>query len=311
MIRGCIESGRDFYDGGARYHMFAPLMTGMSTVADSLHVIQALIFEQNLCSLEELVACLRSDWGQREEVVGMKLPPERARSIRAACLAQPKFGTGDRRVDELAWKLIRSFVGAVKRVRAHPIHQDRLRELQRTYERPDHPFVLLLTPGVGTFEQYVFGGSFAGATPDGRRAGTSIATDLSAAPVPEDLDPIIRGADDPQGPLSARQAPLMTALASWNDEAVNQLSDGAPSDFNVREDFPHEKLVKVLRAFADGKGSNIMTVTVANPETLRSAEQEPDKYNLVRVRMGGWTEFFCVLFSAHKTHHRRRPVFTP
>jgi pyruvate-formate lyase len=92
---------------------------------------------------------------------------------------------------------------------------------------------------------------------------------------------------------------------------VNQLSDGAPSDFNIREDFPLEKLVRVLRAFADGKGSNIMTVTVANPETLQQAEQDPDQYNLVRVRMGGWTEFFCVLFPPHKAHHRRRRIYTP
>jgi pyruvate-formate lyase len=214
-------------------------------------------------------------------------------------------------VDELAWKLIRSFVASLWEARGHPVHQERLRQLREQYDRPGHPFVLLLTPGVGTFEQYVFGGIFAGATPDGRRAGRSIATDLSAAPLPEDLQPILRDAGDPQGPLYARQARLMDAMDSWNDASVDHLSDGAPSDFNIREDFPHAKLVEVLRAFADGRGSNIMTVTVANPETLRDAQSEPDRYNLVRVRMGGWTEFYSVLFDAHKEHHRRRTVYLP
>jgi pyruvate-formate lyase len=176
---------------------------------------------------------------------------------------------------------------------------------------PDRPFEILLTPGVGTFEQYVFGGSFAGATPDGRRAGQSIATDLSAAPLPEDLEPIIRDDADPQGPLYARQARLLDAFKSWAHPSVSRLSDGAPSDFNIREDFPEGKLVDALRAFAKGKGSNMMTVTVANPETLRKAEQDPDGYNLVRVRMGGWTEFFSVLFPPHKKHHRRRLIYTP
>ena len=310
MISGCIESGRDFYDGGARYHMFAPLMTGISTAADSLYVIKALIFEQQLCSLEELVACLRSDWGEREDVIGMKLHKDQARSIREVCLSQPKFGTGNRKVDALAWKLIQSFVTAVKKARSHPIHEEALQRLREKYDQPDRPFVLLLTPGVGTFEQYVFGGSFAGATPDGRRAFQSIAPDLSAAPLPEDRNPIIRDDADPQGPLYARQTRLLDALASWNHVSVNHLSDGAPSDFNIREDFPTKKLVEVLRAFADGKGSNIMTVTVANPENLRSAEREPHKYNLLRVRMGGWTEFFCVLFAPHQQHHRRRRVYT-
>lgn len=43
---------------------------------------------------------------------------------------------------------------------------------------------------------------------------------------------------------------------------------------------------------------------------LRDAEATPQNFNLVRVRMGGWTEFFSVLFS-DKQHHRRRPVYQP
>jgi pyruvate-formate lyase len=311
MIDGCIETGRDLYAGGARYHMFAPLMTGISTVADSLHVIDRLVFHEKRFSLEELVACLRSDWGLRTDVIGMELPAERAAAIREECLGQPRFGTGNRQVDAYAWRLINSFVDAVERARNHPYHQDAFRRLSEGYDEPGRPFEVLLTPGVGTFEQYLFGGSFAGATPDGRRALDSLATDLSAAPLPRDREPILRDDTDPEGPLYARQHPLLDSLSSWNDPAVDRLSDGAPSDFNIREDFPRDRLVKVLKAFAAGKGSNVMTVTVANPETLRDAEQSPDRYNLVRVRMGGWTEFFSVLFDDHRAHHRRRPVYTP
>ena len=312
MINGCLESGRDFYDGGARYHMFAPLMTGISTAADSLYVIKTLIFEEQAYSLEELVACLRSNWGERDEVIGMKVSRDRARSIRAHCLAQPKFGTGDRRVDELAWKLVESFTDAVHKARNHPIHEKRWNELQNRYNIPGRPFEILLTPGVGTFEQYVFGGSFVGATPDGRKSGQSIATDLSAAPLPEDLEPILRDVSAPQGPLYARQWQLLSSMISWNHPAVNRLSDGAPSDFNIREDFPKRKLVEALRAFADGKGSNMMTVTVANPETLRKLPPRQRTNTISSVcGMGGWTEFFCVLFKAHKKHHRRRPIYTP
>lgn len=303
MIEDCITAGRDFYDGGARHHVFAPLMTGISTVADSLYAINTLVFRQGLVTMRELIGCLRSDWGGRGVVVGPVIPEERIREIRALCLAQPKFGHGNASVDRFAWQVIDSFVDAFEAALAHPLHREALAALADRYGTPDRPFELVFTPGVGTFEQYVFGGSFAGATADGRRSGQAIATDLAAAPVPQDLDPL----GDNDQPI--RQARLRDSLASWRHESVDRLSDGAPSDFNIREDFPRDALIEVLRAFADGKGSNIMTVTVGNPETFREAEAKPLDHDLLRVRMGGWTEFFSVLFPEHKKQHRRRPLY--
>ena len=51
------------------------------------------------------------------------------------------------------------------------------------------------------------------------------------------------------------------------------------------------------------------TFTVANPETLAAAQRRPDEHNLLRVRMGGWTEFFITLFPDHQSQHRRRPLY--
>jgi pyruvate-formate lyase len=303
MIEDCIASGRDFYDGGARHHIFAPLMTGISTVADSLYVIENLVFAERAFSMAELISCLRCDWGGRDIVIGRRLPSDRIDAIRSLCLAQPKFGHGDARVDKHAWRVIDSFVDAFEAALGHPLHSDALAQLSARFGSEGHPFNLLFTPGVGTFEQYVFGGSFAGATPDGRKAGQAIASDLAASPVPQDLDPL-----DSDG-AHLRQVPLMASLASWRDPSVSRLSDGAPSDFNIREDFPREALVAVLRAFADGKGGNIMTVTVADPETMAAAETKPADHDLLRVRMGGWTEYFSVLFPEHKKQHRRRPLY--
>lgn len=303
MIEDCIAAGRDFYDGGARHHVFAPLMTGISTVADSLYAIDTLVFRERAVTMRELIGCLRSDWGGRGVVVGPVLPDERIREIRGLCLAQPKFGHGNAPVDKYAWRVIDSFVDAFEEALAHPLHRQALADLAERFGTPDRPFNLVFTPGVGTFEQYVFGGSFAGATADGRKSGQAIATDLAAAPVPQDLDPL---GEDGQ---PVRRASLRASLASWDHASVSRLSDGAPSDFNVREDFPREALIGVLRAFAGGEGSNIMTVTVADPETLQAAEAKPFEHDLLRVRMGGWTEFFSVLFPDHKKQHRRRPLY--
>lgn len=313
IIGGCVASGRDLAGGGARYHLFSPLMTGISTATDSLYIIKYLVFEQQLFSLEELVACLRSNWGNNPLVTGLQLSKERITQIRALCLQQPKFGYGHEAVDALSWELIDTFYQCMEEARQAPVHQPQWEALKARYDIPGRPFEILFAPGVGTFEQYVFGGSFAGATPDGRLAFSPIASDLSPAPVPADQPAytITGPAGNDQQVDPVRTGILAEALKSYTHNAINYLSDGAPSDFNIPENFPQEKLAEVLRSFANGQGSNVMTITTANPKTMYLAALSPEQYELLRVRMGGWTEFFITLFPDHKAQHQHRPVFLP
>jgi pyruvate-formate lyase len=306
MIAGCIDKGRDFYDGGARHHVFAPLMTGISTVADSLHVIRELVFGQQKFTLEELVACLRSDWGGRPVTVGRQLAPARVDEIRNLCLAQNRFGHGHAEVDALAWRVIHTFCDAQERALQYPMHRAALASLEERFGSDAGAFTIAFTPGVGTFEQYAFGGGFAGATPDGRRAGQPVASDLSASPLPQDLAPL-----DSETGQPVLRVPFAGSLSSWDDEAVNRLSDGAPADINIAEDFPAEELLDIIARFAGGEGSNMMTMTCASPAVFAEAETDPLAFDLLRVRMGGWTEFFSVLFPEHKRQHRRRPLYVP
>ena len=94
LIGGCLESGRDLTTGGARYHLFSPLMTGISTAADSLHVIKELVFHQQRFTLEELVSCLASNWGQNPAAPGRHVAERRTEEIHRLCMDFPKFGQG-------------------------------------------------------------------------------------------------------------------------------------------------------------------------------------------------------------------------
>jgi hypothetical protein len=38
---------------------------------------------------------------------------------------------------------------------------------------------------------------------------------------------------------------------------------------------------------------------------------DPEKYDLLRVRVGDWTEFVVTMFPAHQVQHRRRPGDLP
>ena len=89
-----------------------------------------------------------------------------------------------------------------------------------------------------------------------------------------------------------------------------RLGDGAPIDYNFPEDLPFPELGRRRsRRFADGQGGSICTFTVADPQTFAAAQRDPERYNLVRVRMGGWTEFFVTLFPDHQEQHKRRPLY--
>jgi pyruvate-formate lyase len=299
MINGCIDSGRDLAGGGARYHLFSPLMTGISTVADSLYVVKTLVFDQKLFTLEELVSCLRCNWGKTPDVVGLKILPERISAIRQLCISQPKFGHGEAAVDELAYEIIDCFSKSLDNARENEIHKPDFERLKTKYNEPGKQFEILLAPGVGTFEQFNFSGSFAGATPDGRFSSDPIASDLSPSPLHTDF----LGTQH-SGPDLAR------SLWSYSHPSIELLSDGAPADLNIKEDFDEKELIKVITAFAKGQGGNMMTITVCDPDTFAKAQMDPDNYNLLRVRMGGWTEFFITLFPALQDQHRRRPLFT-
>ena len=302
FIAGCIESGRDFSGGGARYHMISPLLTGISTAADSLWVLKHLVFEGEI-GIDELVTCLRRNWDAGNWSPGVNVSSGRVQAIRRIVCAEPKFGHGNRNVDELAWRLVDSFCDAVDQARCHPIFDSIWLDLKNRYDLPGRPFEILFAPGVGTFEQYIFGGQFVGASPDGRKAGTPIASDLSASPIPDDE----RVTDDQGEHL--RKIPVFPALSSYNSPAFERLSDGAPPDLTLPEDCSERQLVDIIKAFVDGRAGNVMTVTVADPTTLARAATDPSKYEFVRVRMGGWTEFFVTLFPKHQAQHQRRPLY--
>ncbi|MFI0848900.1 pyruvate formate lyase family protein [Mesorhizobium sp. IMUNJ 23232] len=313
LIGGCLESGRDFTDGGANFHIFSPLLTGISTAADSLYAIRKLVFEERCVAIDELVTALATDWGKRlVQQNGASLPAhgravssERIAEIRGLCESQPKFGFGNKAIDEIAWKLINDFCDAVRKLRSSPVHEEALARLKERYSTGGKLFDIMIAPGVGTFEQYILGGSFLGASADGRSAGTTIASDLSPSPVHRHHEPV----PSEGGARHAREGNLAASFASYADSSMSRLGDGAPADYNLPENYPPERLAAKLRDFANGAGGSIATFTVADPETLAGAVERPDEFNLVRVRMGGWTEFFVALFPDHQEQHRRRPLF--
>lgn len=146
-IEGCIESCRDFTNGGARYNHSNVSAQGIATIANSLAAIKWAVFDKKLISMDELLTALRNNFKNAEHV-------------RQILLNAPKYGNDDPYVDELA-------LWAAKVL-------DREARKRRCWMGGPHRTCLISVSGSQILE-----GKLIGATPDGRLAHTSVACGIA------------------------------------------------------------------------------------------------------------------------------------
>ena len=86
----CMKNGKDLVDGGAKYNI-GPVFTGvgLSVTANSLAVIQKLVFEDKVTTLAEIIDAIDNNWEGYEQ-------------LRELALACPKYGNDDDYVDSIA-----------------------------------------------------------------------------------------------------------------------------------------------------------------------------------------------------------------
>jgi Dyp-type peroxidase family len=315
FLADTLETGRDLTDGGARYHIVAPMLCAMADTLDSLYAIKQLVFDEATarCSLPQLLRCLQCDWGHDMKqpfyttLEGALRRDEDAKffqQLRECALAVPKFGiNADQGLLELAKAVIGTCIAIVHDSLRQPLPGIKAKydKLKQKYGTAARPFAFTVTPGVGTFEDNVGLGMGFGASANGRRNGQPVGADFTAMPWPSDL------------PLSPHPSNAFTSLRNWNmPEISHGFANAAPSDLNIGEDFPLDRLTALISDFSHSKlGSNMITITCADPATYAQAMQYPERYDLVRVRMGGWSEFFVAMFDFHPEYIRRRPYYAP
>ncbi|UUC44956.1 Dyp-type peroxidase [Flavobacterium cerinum] len=312
LMDDCLARGLDFYSGGTKYNIYGPCYISLSAAINSLYAIKTMVFDEKnaVTTLPELLECLCCDWGHKmtepfisnlageSRIAGRS---DRFKRLREIALAQPRYGRGHADIDAFGNTIVEGIAKKSVATFTEPWPQlyETFKNMATKFGTEEFPFGLQIQPGVGTFENHVEMGAWNGASADGRRLGTTVASDLSAMPSPADL------------PIEHQHAGFEESLAGFDGIGAEMMTDGAPTDYNIDENFPVEKLVQVMQQFANGQSSNILTITVANPDTFTDAVDSPEQYDLLRVRTGGWTNFFTSVFPVIQDQHRRRPVSTP
>jgi len=148
LIDDCIDNGREFNAGGARYNWSVINVAGLANVVDSLAAVREVVFEDKETSGGELLDVLHRNYEGEED-------------LRRTLQRCPRFGNDDPRADEIAVEI------------ADLVFREFL--LYAPWRGGKFLASCLM------FVTYAQAGESVPATPDGRLAGTPIAD--SAGPV--------------------------------------------------------------------------------------------------------------------------------
>ena len=129
---------------------------------------------------------------------------------------------------------------------------------------------------------HVYFGSVTGATPDGRKA---------TLPLSEGVSPV-QGADR-HGPTAviksvAKMDHVRTGGTLLNQKFTPQL---------LKDDAGLDHLVQLVRSYFKLDGHHIQ-FNVVDAATLRQAQQNPEQYRDLIVRVAGYSDYFCDLGEA-------------
>ena len=126
---------------------------------------------------------------------------------------------------------------------------------------------------------HIYFGSVTGATPDGR---------FSAAPLSEGVSPV-QGADH-KGPTAVIRSVAKMDHVRTGGTLLNQKF--TPQILNSEDGM--EGLVQLIRTYFLLDGHHIQ-FNVVDAATLRQAQQHPEQYRSLIVRVAGYSDYFCDL----------------
>ena len=251
----CIEKARDYSQGGCRHNQSGVVLVGTGTAADSLAAVRYLVDEQKLVSMAELAKAVADDWKGREDL--------RLKAVRSA----PKWGNNDDRADA-GFKRIYEAVNAL--VNATPNGHG------GTFQA-----------GWWSINWDVNFGSWAAATPDGRRAKAPYARNNCAT-----------AGCGREGPTALMLSNLKLDLAEAPDGHIMDIL----LPLSVAKSLDAAANIAGTIAAYFEKGGQCLHLNCFDSSVLRDARKHPERYPDLQVRVCGWNVLWRNLSRAEQDH---------
>ena len=296
MIDDCLKEGKSVQEGGAVYNFTGPQGFGIANMADGLFAIRKLVYEDKKVSMKELKEALAWNYdkgldaqsaGDMTEMI-MKAMQKAGRNVDASTaegLLKTFMGMKPGEQKTQRFKEIHDMIDEVPKFGNDIPEVDYFaREVAYTYSKPLQKYN---NPRGGKFQAGLYPvsanvplGGQTGATPDGRYAHTPVADGVSPS-----------AGKDVKGPTAA--ATSVSRLDHFivsNGTLFNKKFH--PSALSGREGL--EKFVALIRGYFDQKGMH-MQFNVVDRQTLLDAQEHPEKYKHLVVRVAGYSALFTTL----------------
>ncbi len=244
IVSDCIEKGRDYNAGGARYNTDYLQGVGIGTITDSLSALKYHIYDHQHMSMDTILAALADNFRGEKEIYHLLKNNT------------PKYGNDDDYADTIMQQVFTAF------------HQ----EVEGRKNSKGGQYCINMLPTTC----HIYFGSVVGATPDGRKA---------KEPLSEGISPV-QGADR-KGPTAviksaAKMDQVKTGGALLNMKFTPSLLEGEKG---------LDSLAHLIRAYFKLGGHHIQ-FNVVKTETLRAAQQNPEEYQNLIVRVAGYSDYF-------------------
>ena len=256
FIDDCITRGRDYYSGGARYNTTYIQCTGLGTITDCLSTLKKHVFEDKKFTMDELLEAVANNWGRGDNCQLSTVNCQLEKTRQFILNRTPFFGNDDDYADSIAVKVYNDLVAAIE---GHPNTRGGKTQLN-----------MLST----TCHNYF--GSVCGASVNGRMAHFAISDGTSPA----------HGADT-NGPTAVIKSLGKLDQTQSGGTLLNVRF--VPSLLKRDEDLM--KLVSLIRTYFRMGGHHIQ-FNIVDTQTLLDAQQQPDDYKDLLVRVAGYSDYF-------------------
>lgn len=244
FIDDCIENGKDYYSGGARYNTTYIQCTGLGTITDCFTTLKKHVFEDKRYTMDEVLAAVSANWEGEEKM---------RQYIRNHT---PFFGNDDEYADKIALRVYDDLVDAIE---------------GRPNTRGGKTHLNMLST---TCHNYF--GSVCGASVNGRFAHFAISDGTSPA-----------HGSDTHGPTAVIKSLGKLDQTKSGGTLLNVRF--TPALFHRDEDI--KKCGNLVRSYFKQGGHHIQ-FNIVDTETLHDAQQNPDNYKDLLVRVAGYSDYF-------------------
>ena len=260
LVGGCAEKGLDITRGGAELSYTTMEAVTFATTVDSLLAIKYLVFDEQECSMSELVRALKDNWSGHE-ILQAK-----------AKFRAPKYGRDDDCADDMALKVMDLWTGETWKYRTASTNRQ-------------------FRPGMLSWNYWVGDGYILAASPDGRPKGQFLSNAICPSNGADTKGPTSN--INSVGKALGSKAP--DGKGDWN-EYLNSLPNGASHTITLnpsllRDPEHKEKFKAFLRSYVENSGTSLQ-INMVDADMLRNAQKNPEEYRTLLVRITGYNAYF-------------------